>query len=84
MTNAVNWWDIIVKLRHDKSYWHHLEPAEIMEIMQQIKEGKEKIHGFQKFIRIDLRLPLRKLNRMRNHLHIIHVHNVNIKKIGSI
>jgi len=34
VTNVVNWWNIIAKLRYDKSYWHHLEPAEIMEIVQ--------------------------------------------------
>lgn len=83
MKNVVNWWDIIAKLRYDKSYWHHLEPAEIMEIVQKIKEGKEKIWGWENFIRIDLLPALRKLNRMRNHLHIIHVHNLNIQRISS-
>lgn len=83
MKNVVNWWDIIAKLRYDKSYWHHLEPAEIMEIVQKIKEGKEKIWGWEKVIRIDLRPALRKLNRMRNNLHIIHVHNLNIQRISS-
>jgi hypothetical protein len=83
MKNVVNWWDIIAKLRYDKSYWHHLEPAEIMEIVQKIKEGKEKIWGWENFIRIDLRPALRKLNRMRNHLHIIHIHNLNTQRISS-
>jgi len=50
LTNVVNWWGIIAKLIYDKSYWHHLEPAEITEIMQKIKEGKEKIWGLDNFI----------------------------------
>ena len=83
MTNIVNWWGIIAKLRYDKSYWHHLEPAEIMEIVQRIKEGKEKIWGLDKFIQIELRPALRKLNRMRNHLHITHIPDLNIQKINS-
>lgn len=82
MTNIINWWDIIAKLRYDKSYWHHLEPAEIMEIVQRIKEGKEKIWGLDKFIQIELRPALRKLNRMRNHFNIMH--NLNIQKINYI
>ncbi|MGZ7048306.1 MAG: hypothetical protein ACXVHP_08465, partial [Methanobacterium sp.] len=69
-------WYIISKLRCDRSYWHHLEPAEIMEIVQRIKEGKEKIWGWDKYIRLDLRLPLRKLNFMRSHLHIMGMYNV--------
>lgn len=83
MTTVVNWWDIIAKLRYDKSYWHHLEPAEIMEIVQKIKEGKEEIWGLDKFIQIELKPALRKLNQMRNHLHMIHIHNLNIQKINS-
>ena len=83
MTNIVNWWSIIAKLRYDKSYWHHLEPAEIMEIVQRIKEGKEKIWGLDKFIQIELRPALRKLNRMRNHLHIMYIPDLNIQKINS-
>lgn len=83
MTNVVNWWDIIAKLRYDKSYWHHLEPAEIMEIVQRIKEGKEKIWGLDKFIRIELRPALRKLNRRRNYVNYIHIHSLNMQKISS-
>ena len=81
MTNVVNWWGIIAKLRYDKSYWHHLEPAEIMEVVQRIKEGKEKIWGLDKFIQIELRPALRKLNRMRNHL--MHIPDLNRQKINS-
>ncbi|MGZ7050153.1 MAG: hypothetical protein ACXVHS_10590 [Methanobacterium sp.] len=47
-----------------------------MEIVQRIKEGKEKIWGWDKYIRLDLRLPLRKLNFMRSHLHIMGMYNV--------
>ena len=83
MTSVVNWWDIIAKLRYDKSYWHHLEPAEIMEIVQKIKEGKEKIWGLDKFIQIELKPALRKLNRRKNHLRIMHIHDLNIQKISS-
>ncbi|MGB9978124.1 hypothetical protein [Methanobacterium sp.] len=83
MTNIVNWWNIIAKLRYDKSYWHHLEPAEIMEIVQKIKEGKEKIWGLDTFIQIELRPALRKLNRMRNQLNIMHIQDLNIEKINS-
>ena len=79
MTSIINWWSIIAKLRYDKSYWHHLEPAEITEIMQRIKEGK-KIGGLDEFIQIELRPALHKLNHMKNHLHIMH--GFNIQKIN--
>jgi len=82
LTHRVNWWNIIAKLKYDKSYWHHLEPAEIVEILQRIKEGKEKIWGFHKLIQIDVRPALRKLYRMHNFLDIIHVHNLNMQKIS--
>ena len=59
---VVNWWKIIVKLRSDNSLWDYLEPAEIMEIVQMIKEAKEKITGLEKYINIDLRPALQKLN----------------------
>ena len=59
---VVNWWKIIVKLRSDNSLWDYLEPAEIMEIVQMIKEAKEKIAGLEKYINIDLRPALQKLN----------------------
>ena len=84
MTNVVNWWSIIARLMHDKSYWHHLEPAEIMEIVQKIKEGKEKIWGLDNVIQIELRPALHKLKHMRSHLHIIHFHDLNIQKINSL
>ncbi len=83
MKSSVNWWDIIAKLRYDKSYWHHLEPAEIMEIVQRIKEGKEKIYGLDEFIQSELRPALRKLNRMRNYLNKINIYNSKMQKIKS-
>ena len=84
LTSVVNWWGIIAKLRYDKSYWHHLEPAEITEIVQKIKEGKEKIWGLDNVIQIELRPALHKLNHMRSHLHIMHFHNLNKQKINSL
>jgi len=83
LTKVVDCWDIIARLRYDKSYWHHLEPAEITEIIQRIKEGKEKIHGLDNFIRIELKPALRKLKYMRHHLHKIHSHNLNMRKVSS-
>jgi hypothetical protein len=59
---VVNWWNVIVKLRYDNSLWDYLEPAEIMEVVQRIKEAKEKIAGLEKYINIDLRPALQKLN----------------------
>ena len=59
---VVNWWNVIVKLRYDNSLWDYLEPAEIMEVVQRIKEAKEKITGLEKYINIDLRPALQKLN----------------------
>ncbi len=83
LTNIVNWWDIIAKLRYDKSYWHHLEPAEVTEIVQRIKEGKEKIWGLDKFVQLELKPALHKLNHIRSHFHIMHIHDLNIQKINS-
>lgn len=83
MKSSVNWWDIIARLRYDKSYWHHLEPAEITEIVQKIREGKEKIYGLDKFIQSELRPALRKLNRMRNYLNKINIYNSKMQKIKS-
>jgi len=83
LTKVVDCWDIIAKLRYDKSYWHHLEPAEITEIVQRIKEGKENIYGLDKFIRIELRPALRKLKRMRSHLHVIHSYHLNVRRVSS-
>lgn len=59
---VVNWWNIIVKLRSDNSLWDYLEPAEMMEIVQRIKEAKEKIAGLEKYINIDIGPALKKLN----------------------
>ena len=59
---VVNWWNVIVKLRYDNSLWDYLEPAEIMEVVQRIKEAKEKIVGLEKYINIDLRRALQILN----------------------
>ncbi|MEN6292553.1 MAG: hypothetical protein ABFD07_11140 [Methanobacterium sp.] len=63
MTNTVvNWWNIIVKLKNDSSLWDYLEPAEIMELVQRMKEAKDMIAGLEKYINIDLRPALQKLN----------------------
>ena len=59
---VVNWWNIIVKLKNDNSLWDYLEPAEMMEIVQRIKEAKEMITGLDKYINIDIRPALQKLN----------------------
>ncbi len=59
---VVNWWNIIVKLRYDNSLWDYLEPAEMMEIVQRMKEAKEMIKGLDKYINIDIRPALQKLN----------------------
>jgi len=83
LTKVVDCWDIIAKLRYDKSYWHHLEPAEITEIVQRIKEGKDKIHGLDKFIRIELRPALRKLKRMRSHLYSMQTYHLNVRNVSS-
>lgn len=60
--NVINWWNIVAKLRYDNSLWDYLEPAEIMEIVQRVKEAKEKISGLEKYIHIDLGPALHKLN----------------------
>jgi hypothetical protein len=83
LKDTVNWWNIIAKLKHDKSYWHHLEPAEIMEIVQRIKEGRKKICGLETVVKIDLRPAWGKLNRVRSHLHLIHSPHLNMHKISS-
>lgn len=67
--NSVNWWNIIAKLRYDKSLWDYLEPAEIIEIVQRVREAKQKIRGLEKFMHIDLKPALRKMNSLRVHLH---------------
>lgn len=79
----VDCWDIIAKLRYDKSYWHHLEPAEIIEIVQRIKEGKEKIWGLDKFIQLELKPALRKLKYIRYRSYMIHFQYLNYLKISS-
>ena len=58
---VVNWWNIIMKLRYDNSLWDYLEPAEIMEIVQRIKEAKEIITGLDKYVNIDIRPAIQKL-----------------------
>lgn len=77
---AINWWTIIAKLRYDKTIWDYLEPAEIMEIVQRVKEAKEKIAGLEKYVHIDLRPALRKLNLLMNQLHFSNVYNLNMLK----
>jgi hypothetical protein len=67
--NTVNWWNIIAKLRYDKSLWDYLEPAEITEIIQRIREAKQKIKGLERVMHIDLKPALRKMNSLRSHLH---------------
>ncbi len=59
---VVNWWNIITKLKYDNSLWDYLEPAEMMEIVQRLKEAKEKIIGLDKYINIDIGPALQKLN----------------------
>lgn len=59
---VVNWWNIIVKLKNDSSLWDYLEPAEMMELVQRMKEAKDMIAGLEKYINIDLRPALQKLN----------------------
>ena len=59
---VVNLWNIIVKLKNDSSLWDYLEPAEIMELVQRMKEAKDMIAGLEKYINIDLRPALQKLN----------------------
>ena len=59
---VVNWWNIIVKLKNDNSLWDYLEPAEMMEVVQRLKEAKEKIWGLEKYINIDISPALKKLN----------------------
>ena len=59
---VVNWWNIIVKLKSDSSLWDYLEPAEMMELVQRMKEAKDMIAGLEKYINIDLRPALQKLN----------------------
>lgn len=66
--NSVNWWNIIAKLRYDKSLWDYLEPAEIIEIVQRVREAKQKIRGLEKYMHIDLKPALRKMNSLRIHL----------------
>jgi len=63
--NSVNWWNIIAKLRYDKSLWDYLEPAEIIEIVQRVREAKQKIRGLEKYMHIDLKPALRKMNSFR-------------------
>jgi len=66
---AVNWWNIIARLRYDKSLWEYLEPAEIIEIVQRVREAKQKIIGLERAMHIDLKPAFRKMNYLRVHLH---------------
>lgn len=75
---SVNWWNIITKLSHDKSTWDHLEPAEIIEILQRLAEAKEKIIGLDQYIRIHLSPALQKLQSLLDHRHIIEIQNLNL------
>jgi hypothetical protein len=85
--NVVNWWSIISKLRYDNSLWDYLEPAEMMEIVQLVKEAKEMIAGLEKYVRIDLRPALQKLNLISDiRVRKIHSHKfqTNITKMKRI
>ena len=70
---SVNWWNIITKISRDKSTWDHLEPAEIVEILQRVTEAKEKIAGLDQYIRIYLSPALYKLQSLMDPWH---VHNI--------
>lgn len=61
LKRAVNWWNIITKIAKDKSTWDHLEPAEIIELVQRIAEAKKKIKDFDKHIIIQLSPALKRL-----------------------
>ena len=77
---SVNWWNIITKLSHDKSAWDHLEPAEVVEILQRVTEAKEKIKGFDQYIRIHLSPALQKLQYLRDYGHITYVQSISTYK----
>jgi len=62
----VNWWNIITKIDQDNSTWDHLEPAEIVELVQRIIEAKEKIKGLDNYIGIKLSPALHKLKLLVN------------------
>ncbi len=66
--SSVNWWNIIAKLRYDKSLWDYLEPAEIIEIVQRVREAKQKIKGLEKYMHIDLKPASRKINSLKAYL----------------
>ena len=74
---SVNWWNIITKLSRDKSTWDHLEPAEIVELLQRVTEAKEKIKGFDQYILIHINPALQKLQYLRDHRHINYIQNLN-------
>ena len=75
---SVNLWNIITKLSHDKSTWDHLEPAEIVEILQRVAEAKEKIKGLDQYIRINLSPALQKLQYLLDHGYINDIRNLNL------
>lgn len=78
MKKPVNWWKIITQLSTDKTKWDYLEPAEIMEILQRVKEAKEKIIGLENYLHIDLNPALQKLKSLLNYLHYDIPLNLNI------
>lgn len=66
MKKNVNWWNIITRIDHDNSTWDHLEPAEVMELVQRIAEAKDKIKGLDKYIGLKLSPALHKLGHAVN------------------
>ena len=66
MKKNVNWWNIITRIDHDNTTWDHLEPAEIIELVQRITEAKEKIKGLDKHIGLKLSPALHKLGMTIN------------------
>ena len=64
MERSINWWNIINKLSLDNSLWDYLEPAEIMEIVQRIREAMENMKGFEKYVTIDLDPAIKKLESL--------------------
>jgi len=79
---SVNWWNIVTKISRDKSTWDYLEPAEIVEILQRVIEAKEKIIGFDQYIRIYLSPALQKLQSLIDPLYIYSFQN-NVNKINK-
>ncbi len=74
---SVNWWNIITKISRDNSTWDHLEPAEIVEILQRVTEAREKITGLDQYIRIYISPALQKLQSLMDPWHF---HNIPLNK----